>query len=154
MPLLVMSRPATRARPEIRGAFFSFGTETITAVRFEVACPVPAAFVAVTTTSNVWPASPPSRKKLLPVAPPTAAQAVPLPAQRSHWKLKLADVFHVPEDTESAFPAAAVPEMTGGAVAAGTGMTTLEIADAAKGDAPFTLVALTVERTTLPTSAL
>src|SRR3954454_13887022 len=62
VPLLVVSRPLTRARPEMCGAFFRCGTLTITALCFETACPVPAAFVAVTTTSNVWPASPPSRK--------------------------------------------------------------------------------------------
>jgi hypothetical protein len=68
--------------------------------------------------------------------------------------VKVAGVFHVPVETESDLPAAATPEMTGGAVAAGSGMTALEIADAAYADAPFTFVALTVERTTLPPSAL
>jgi hypothetical protein len=79
---------------------------------------------------------------------------VPEPEQRSHWYVNVAAVFHVPVEAESVFPAAATPEITGAALAAGTGTTTLEIAEGAEGDAPFTFVALTVERTTSPASAL
>ena len=54
----------------------------------------------------------------------------------------------------SFFPIRARPEMCGALVAAGTSTTMAVPADAAGADAPFTLLARTVERTLWPPSAV
>jgi hypothetical protein len=90
----------------------------------------------------------------LAVAAGIAAQPLPSAAQRSHWYVKLTALLHVPFVVEKLLPTAAMPETTGTPVGAGTGATSAVVADAAYGEAPLTFVALTVERTVFPPSAL
>ena len=66
----------------------------------------------------------------------------------------MGEYVHEPWLADSLSPTRTRPEMCGALPAAGTSITLPVAVDAAGGDAPFTLVARTVERTTWPPSAV
>src|SRR4051812_47625731 len=84
-----------------------------------------------------------------------SAQLPPLESQRRHWiaKLTVGVPVHVPRSSVSVSPSRAVPPMVGATVLAGaTGSTRPAAPDVAAVD-PAALVAVTITRVVVPTSA-
>src|SRR5215471_7600916 len=112
-PWLPVSFFPTLACPAMCGGFFADGEATTSLLRLESAAVVPAAFVAETRASSVWPLSAAVKAYVDAVAPGMAAQPLPSAAHRSHWSAIITGEFQVPLVVDSFLPTAATPESTG-----------------------------------------
>jgi hypothetical protein len=132
-------------------------TDATVAVASDVALAGPTAFVAVTTTRIVEPASAEvSWYDWLP-APAMSLHGEPLTSQRRHWYVNVIGgvPFQVPFEAVSVWPSCGVPSIVGGAVfdgGCGGGATAEVTAETAVAD-PTALVAVTATAIPSPTSA-
>jgi hypothetical protein len=144
-------RSATWIGPVPAGQPFAAGTAAVAAETYVVE---PSAFLAVTATRSVAPASPPPTVYVLLVAPSIVAQPLPFVSQRLQAKAKPDGLpFQVPWLAVSVVPDCGVPEMLGAAVFVGAVVleTTADGAEVAWAE-PSAFVAVTVERIVWPTS--
>jgi hypothetical protein len=155
--------------PEIVGSVESTGADTVvpvtTAVGVELTLAVPPLFVAATTTRIVAPTSPAASAYDWAVAPLMPLQLLPEVSHLFHWYAYEVGVpAHVPVDAVKVWPCCDTPLICGSAVfdgadvGAGAGAGAGAVATTPVGaelalDDPLLLVAVTVTRSVLPTSA-
>lgn len=122
VPVVVVSVLPCFAVPVATGATVLTGVLTaLIETNAEVACPEPAALLAVTTTRSVWAASALAASYVWAVAPAIAAHEAPFVAQRSHAYVYVigAEPDQVPVVAVSVDPTLAVPVICGAAVFCG-----------------------------------
>ena len=135
---------------------FTGGVAT-TPVCNDVTDALPDAFVPVSTTRMVAPASPLASTYVVAVAPEISAQLLPAASQRCHWCVSVGAGFplHVPAFAVSVWPTTAVPLIVGSTVfdgATGASATVVVCVDVAEA-LPALFVPVTTTLIVAPMSA-